>query len=181
MCPRHPRRGSSSSSSFYLPNNTTVCTFARIRFRRAGQQGLIRTLTAALNRRCRLMPVRGCEGRRVMAEESSAVWGVAVWGLGRRRHRRSFHRRLIGQPPKAASSAKVTRSSRRRRPPPIHKRPASANAAAAAAFYYAVYYSARLRTPAVCLRGQCCRPSIRRELSYHGLYLSASTQPIMTR
>jgi len=125
------------------------------------------------------MPVRGCESRRVMSEESSAVWGVAVWGPGRRRHRRSFHRRLIGQPPKTASSAKVARSSRRRRPPPIHKRPAPANAAAAA-FYYAVYYSARLRTPAVCLRGQCCRPSIRRELSYHGLYLSASTQPIMT-
>jgi len=30
---------SSSSSSFYLPNNTTVYTFAWIRFRRAGQQG----------------------------------------------------------------------------------------------------------------------------------------------
>ena len=40
----------SSSSSFYLPNNTTVYTFAWIRFRRAGQQGPIRTLTAALKR-----------------------------------------------------------------------------------------------------------------------------------
>jgi len=42
---------SSSSSSFYLPNNTTVCTIAHLReydSRRAGQQGLIRTLTAAL-------------------------------------------------------------------------------------------------------------------------------------
>ena len=32
----------------YLPNNTTVCTFAPIQFRRAGQQGPTRTLTAAL-------------------------------------------------------------------------------------------------------------------------------------
>ena len=40
----------SSSSSFYLPNNTTVYTFAWVRFRRAGQQGPIRTLTAALKR-----------------------------------------------------------------------------------------------------------------------------------
>jgi len=45
-CLRTPQR--SSSSSFYLPNNTTVYTFAWIRFRRAGQQGPIRTLTAAL-------------------------------------------------------------------------------------------------------------------------------------
>jgi len=36
------------SSSFYLPNNTTVCTFTSIHFRRAGQQGPTRTLTAAL-------------------------------------------------------------------------------------------------------------------------------------
>jgi len=36
----------------YLPNNTTVYTFAWVRFRRAGQQGPIRTLTAALKRRC---------------------------------------------------------------------------------------------------------------------------------
>jgi len=41
---------SSSSSSFYLPNNTTVCTFTSIHFRRAGQQGPTRTLTAALKR-----------------------------------------------------------------------------------------------------------------------------------
>ena len=33
-----------------MPNNTTVYTFAWIRFRRAGQQGPIRTLTAALKR-----------------------------------------------------------------------------------------------------------------------------------
>ena len=46
---------SSSSSSFYLPNNATVCTFAR---RRAGQQGPIRTLTAALKRL--LKTVTGC-------------------------------------------------------------------------------------------------------------------------
>ena len=39
---------SSSSSSFYLPDNTTVCTSTAIQFRRAGQQGLTRTLTAAL-------------------------------------------------------------------------------------------------------------------------------------
>jgi len=42
--------GLRSSSSFYLPNNTTVYTFAWIRFRRAGQQGPIRTLTPALKR-----------------------------------------------------------------------------------------------------------------------------------
>jgi len=42
--------GLRSSSSFYLPNNTTVYTFARIRFRRAGRQGPIRTLTPALKR-----------------------------------------------------------------------------------------------------------------------------------
>jgi len=46
------------SSSFYLPNNTTVCTFAWIRFRRAGQQGPIRTLTAALKRS--IKTVTGC-------------------------------------------------------------------------------------------------------------------------
>jgi len=40
---------SSSSSSFYLPDNTTVCTSTSIQFRRAGQQGPTRTLTAALN------------------------------------------------------------------------------------------------------------------------------------
>ena len=40
----------SSSPSFYLPNNTTVYTFAWMRFRRAGQQGPIRTPTAALKR-----------------------------------------------------------------------------------------------------------------------------------
>jgi len=39
---------SSSSSSFYLPDNTTVCTSTSIQFRRAGQQGQTRTLTAAL-------------------------------------------------------------------------------------------------------------------------------------
>jgi len=33
-----------SSSSSYLPNNTTVCAFASIQFRRAGQQGPTRTL-----------------------------------------------------------------------------------------------------------------------------------------
>ena len=38
----------SSSSSFYLPDNTTVCTSTSIQFRRAGQQGPTRTLTAAL-------------------------------------------------------------------------------------------------------------------------------------
>jgi len=38
----------SSSSSFYSPNNTTVCTSTSIHFRRAGQQGPTRTLTAAL-------------------------------------------------------------------------------------------------------------------------------------
>ena len=36
------------SSSFYLPNNTAVSTFASIHFRRAGQRGPTRTLTAAL-------------------------------------------------------------------------------------------------------------------------------------
>jgi len=43
-------------SIIYLPNNTTVYTFAWVRFRRAGQQGPIRTLTAALmlQRRIRL-------------------------------------------------------------------------------------------------------------------------------
>jgi len=39
----------SSSSSFYLPNNSTMCTSTSTQFRRAGQQGLTRTLTAALN------------------------------------------------------------------------------------------------------------------------------------
>ena len=34
-------------SSFYLPNNTTLCTSTSIQFRRAGQQGPTRTLTAA--------------------------------------------------------------------------------------------------------------------------------------
>ena len=38
----------SSSSSFYSPNNTIVCTSTSIHFRRAGQQGPTRTLTAAL-------------------------------------------------------------------------------------------------------------------------------------
>jgi len=38
------------SSSFYLLNNTTVCTSTSIQFRRAGQQGPTRTLTAALKR-----------------------------------------------------------------------------------------------------------------------------------
>jgi len=42
----------------YLPNNTTVYTFAWIRFRRAGQQGPIRTLTAALKRS--IKTVTGC-------------------------------------------------------------------------------------------------------------------------
>jgi len=41
---------SSSSSSLYLPNNTTVCTSTSIHLRREGQQGLTRTLTAALKR-----------------------------------------------------------------------------------------------------------------------------------
>ena len=41
---------SSFSSSFYLPNNTTVCTSTSIQFRRAGQQDPTRTLTAALKR-----------------------------------------------------------------------------------------------------------------------------------
>ena len=40
----------SSSSSFYLPNNTAVCTSTSIQFRRAGQQGPTRTLTGALKR-----------------------------------------------------------------------------------------------------------------------------------
>jgi len=35
-----------SSSSFYLPNNTTVCTFTSIQLRRAGQQGPTRALAA---------------------------------------------------------------------------------------------------------------------------------------
>jgi len=39
-----------SSSSFYLPNNTTVCTSTSIQLRRSGQQGPTRTLTAALKR-----------------------------------------------------------------------------------------------------------------------------------
>ena len=38
------------SSSFYLPNNTTVCASTSIQFRRVGQQGPTRTLTAALKR-----------------------------------------------------------------------------------------------------------------------------------
>ena len=33
-----------------FPNNTTVCTLTSIQFRRSGQQGLTRTLTAALKR-----------------------------------------------------------------------------------------------------------------------------------
>ena len=41
---------SSLSSSFYLPYITTVCTSTSIQFRRAGQQGPTRTLTAALKR-----------------------------------------------------------------------------------------------------------------------------------
>ena len=41
---------SSSSSSFYLPNSKTICTSTSIQFRRAGQQGPTRTLTAALKR-----------------------------------------------------------------------------------------------------------------------------------
>jgi len=50
---------SSSSSSFYLPNNTAVCTFARTQYsRRAGQQGPIWTLTAALKRS--IKTVTGC-------------------------------------------------------------------------------------------------------------------------
>jgi len=44
------RSSSSSSSLFYLPNNTTVWTSTSIQFRRAGQQGQTRTLTAALKR-----------------------------------------------------------------------------------------------------------------------------------
>ena len=51
-------RALQSSSSYYLPNNTTVYTFAWIRFRRAGQQGPIRTLTAALKRS--IKTVTGC-------------------------------------------------------------------------------------------------------------------------
>ena len=43
-------RFSSSSSSFYLPNNTTVCTSTSMQLRRAGQQGPTRALTAALKR-----------------------------------------------------------------------------------------------------------------------------------
>jgi len=38
-------RSSSSSSSFYLPNNKTICTSTSIQFRRAGQQGSTRTVT----------------------------------------------------------------------------------------------------------------------------------------
>ena len=38
------------SSSFYLPNNTTVCASTSIQFRRVEQQGPTRTLTAALKR-----------------------------------------------------------------------------------------------------------------------------------
>ena len=41
---------SSSLSSFYLPNNTTVGTYASLQLSRAGQQGPTRTLTAALER-----------------------------------------------------------------------------------------------------------------------------------
>jgi len=44
-----------------LPNNTTVYTFAWIRFRRAGQQGPIRTLTAALKRSIKNSFTHGCE------------------------------------------------------------------------------------------------------------------------
>ena len=47
-----------SSSSCYLPNNATVCTPAWIRSRRAGQQGPIWTLTAALKRS--IKTVTGC-------------------------------------------------------------------------------------------------------------------------
>ena len=43
-------RSISSSSSFYFPNNRTVCTSTWIQFRKAGQQGPTRTLTAALKR-----------------------------------------------------------------------------------------------------------------------------------
>ena len=126
------------------------------------------------------MPVRGCESRRVMAEESSAVWGVAVWcgatpsppQLSPASYRPAAKGRVVGEGHTVKPSSETAANSQ--------TAPANAAAAAAAAFYYAVYYSARLRTPAVCLRGQYCRPSIRRELSYHGLYLSASTQPIMT-
>jgi len=50
MDERHVCISSSSSSSFYLPSNTTVCTSTSIQFRRAGQQGPTRTLTAALKR-----------------------------------------------------------------------------------------------------------------------------------
>jgi len=38
----------SLSSSFYLPNNTTVCTSTSVQLRRAGQQGLTGTLSAVL-------------------------------------------------------------------------------------------------------------------------------------
>jgi len=41
---------SSSLSSFYFPNNTTVGTYASLQLSRAGQQGPTRTLTAALKR-----------------------------------------------------------------------------------------------------------------------------------
>ena len=33
-----------------MPNNTTVCTSTSLQFRRAGQQGPTRTLTAAIKR-----------------------------------------------------------------------------------------------------------------------------------
>jgi len=36
--------------SFYVPTNTTVCTSTSLQFRRAGQQGPTRKLTAALRR-----------------------------------------------------------------------------------------------------------------------------------
>jgi len=39
--------GGSSLSSFYLANNITVCRSTSIQFRRRGQQGPTRTLTAA--------------------------------------------------------------------------------------------------------------------------------------
>ena len=44
------------SASFYLPNNTTVCTSTSTQLRRAGQQGLTRTLTAALERVIKQLP-----------------------------------------------------------------------------------------------------------------------------
>jgi len=45
---------------FYLPNNTTVCTPTATQFRRAGQQGPTRTLTAALERLIKQLLVTYC-------------------------------------------------------------------------------------------------------------------------